>query len=356
MRATGPSYAWPLVVGLIVLTGCQQAAEPASAEPSDLGAATGQAGRRKPTHAGAPCPAPKPRPAKTDEPKPTERLDDASAGWNEPIRKTANAKSSTKTVTPVVAPKLQPEEQSPSPAPPTPAPGQTTSAPAAQRRPDDDLGQPDKGDAAETASEKPSRRTKPTPVGPTLDLGSTRASTPRTRTGIALPGEVAGRVAPTGAKTDYDYAANTWVVTGSGQAIGAATDTGSTAPAPDTPRRPATSAKSAPSTIVLRTPDAADRPARPAPSDAATLPATGNGQPGRTTRTALPLRLSEWLADEKTHEEWRRRQQAKLAATSAERESERRRLKAALDQLVRKDVEPESRPEEAAPAEPAAGK
>lgn len=337
MRAPGLSYAWPLVAGLIILTGCQQAAETTSAEPSDLGATTGQAGRRKTSHQGVPCPAPEPVPAETDEPKPAAGPDDASGGWNEPARKkTGSTKSSGKSAAPAL------------PTPPRPAPERPTSASPAPERPATEFSKPDKGDAAQTVSEKSPRRTKTTPTSPNLGLGEIPASTPRTRTGIALPDEVVGRRTPTGTKIDYDYAANTQVVTGSGELRGAAPDIAPPAPATDTPRRPATSGKSAPSTIAIKTPDAAERPARPAPSSAATLPATGNGNPDRAARTSLPLRLSEWLADEKTHEEWRRRQQAKQATTSAERESERRRLKAALDQLVRNDVEPEPRPEEAA--------
>ena len=201
--------------------------------------------------------------------------------------------------------------------PEAPMSARTDAAPAAAQEPG----------VTETGSDRSPRPKKSPPKAPAITLtdGSARtaekAPGKASLSGIDPDGKADARRTPRVISVKPEAASSARVATApaplkSGEILPAGTTSG------DTARRP--------TNLALTD----DKPAPRSPGAAVALPAPAGEKPGRVERIAKPLNLTEWLADEKAHAEWLRRQQEKQAAANAARESERLRLKSARDRVI----------------------
>ena len=187
---------------------------------------------------------------------------------------------------------------------------------------------PREADVTETGSGKSARPKKTPPNSPALKLtdGSGRtadqARGQASLSGINPDGRTEARPAPRVLSVKPDVASSARGTTApapvkTGEILSARTTSG------DAAQRP---------TNLSMTDGKPD--ARSATGAPVALPAPAEEKSGSVERIAKPLNLTAWLADEKAHAEWLRRQQERQAAANAARESERLRLKRARDRMI----------------------
>lgn len=313
MRASATWLAGPLLAAALLLAGCQHEPAPAPGPAKHSGSGSGNRrpknpeAKEKPKAKANPSGA-APVPAKTSVEPPRAEKKPA------PAPKEAAPKA-------VDAGKTELTEPSPAPNPPMKA------APE-QRNPGDP-------DAAESDPRPSTRRAKTPPNAPSVGLAdrpdaatTSSAAQPRL-SGLEPERRADGRPAPKALSLKP----------------GTTSDTRSAAlPSPVKSgalhSSEAAAAAAAPRSAKVELND--DPKSGPRSSGApVALPASAEEKSARTERISKPLNLTQWLADEKAHAEWLRRQQEKQAAANAARESESLRLKRARDRLV-SDENPEA--------------
>lgn len=319
MRACAQLLAGPLLAAALLMAGCQHEAPaaPGPAKHADSGS-----GNRRPKNPEA-KEKPKAKPKQTSpEPVPTKTTE-------ETVRAEKNPAPAPKEAAPkgIDAPKAVDAGKTES-TEPSPAPNPPMKAAPEQRNPADQ-------DAAENDPRPSTRRPKTPPNAPSVGLAdrtdaatTSSAAQPRL-SGLDPERRADGRPAPKALSLKPGATSGTRsAALPSPVKSGALLSSEATA-AVDAPRSAKVELNDDPKSV----PRASGAPVA--------LPAAAEEKSVRTERIAKPLNLTQWLADEKAHAEWLRRQQEKQAAANAARETESLRLKRARDRLV-SDENPEA--------------